>query len=115
MGYIWGSYLNIPKAIFDLLKGDYRDTGGPSPRRCKDESKNCQRFTQKVLHSRKLTWKPKKSPIKTTVPLKGDPMGFHVSLGECKVGVPAPCCLAISFARLSVLSPKGPRTQIVGF
>ena len=36
------------------------------------------------LHSRKLTWKPKKGPIKTTVLLKGDYMGFHVSLGECK-------------------------------
>ena len=36
-----------------------------------------------LLHSRKLTWKPKKGPTKTTVPLKGDPMGFHVSLGEC--------------------------------
>ena len=37
----------------------------------------------RVVHSRKLTWKPKKGPIKTTVPLKGDYMGFHVSLGEC--------------------------------
>ena len=37
----------------------------------------------RVLHSRKLTWKPKKGPMKTTVPLKGDLMGFHVSLGEC--------------------------------
>ena len=36
------------------------------------------------LHSRKLTWKPNKGPIKTTVLLKGDYMGFHVSLGECK-------------------------------
>ena len=36
-----------------------------------------------VLYSRKLTWKPKKGPIKTTVLLKGDYMGFHVSLGEC--------------------------------
>ena len=35
------------------------------------------------LHSRKLTWKPKKGPIKTTVLLKGGYMGFHVSLGEC--------------------------------
>ena len=35
------------------------------------------------IHSRKLTWKPKKGPIKTTVLLKGDNMGFHVSLGEC--------------------------------
>ena len=37
-----------------------------------------------LIHSRKLTWKPKKGPIKTTVLLKGDYMGFHVSLGECK-------------------------------
>ena len=37
------------------------------------------------IHSRKLTWKPKKGPIKTTVLLKGDHMGFHVSLGECNV------------------------------
>ena len=34
------------------------------------------------IPSRKLTWKPKKGPIKTTVPLKGSYMGFHVSLGE---------------------------------
>ena len=27
---------------------------------------------------------PKKGPIKTTVLLKGDYLGFHVSLGECK-------------------------------
>ena len=26
---------------------------------------------------------PKKGPIKTIVLLKGDYMGFHVSLGEC--------------------------------
>ena len=37
-----------------------------------------------LLHSRKLTWKPKKGPIKTTALLKGDYMGFHVRLGECK-------------------------------
>ena len=24
MGYTWGSYNNTPKAIFYLLKGDYR-------------------------------------------------------------------------------------------
>ena len=36
----------------------------------------------KVL-SRKLTWKPKKGPIKTTVSLQRGYMGFHVSLGEC--------------------------------
>ena len=37
-----------------------------------------------VLHSRKLTWKPKKGPRKTTVLLKGGYMGFHASLGECR-------------------------------
>ena len=36
-----------------------------------------------VLHSQKLTWKPKWGPIKSTVLLKGDYMGFHVSLGDC--------------------------------
>ena len=35
------------------------------------------------LHSRKLTWEPKKSPIKTTVLLKGVYMGFYISVGEC--------------------------------
>ena len=34
-------------------------------------------------HSRKRTWKFKKGPIKTTVLLRGDYMGFHVNLGEC--------------------------------
>ena len=42
------------------------------------------RNAQGLLHSRKLTWKPKKGPIKTTVLLKGDYMGFHVSLEECR-------------------------------
>ena len=32
---------------------------------------------------RKLTWKPKRVPIRTTVPLKEGYLGFHVSLGEC--------------------------------
>ena len=36
-----------------------------------------------LVHSWELTWKPKKGPIKTTVPLKGGNLGFHVSLGEC--------------------------------
>ena len=39
--------------------------------------------SDRKLPSRKLTWKPKKGPIKTTVLLKGGYMGFHVSLGEC--------------------------------
>ena len=38
-------------------------------------------------HSRKLTWKPKKGPMKTTVPLKGGYMGLHVNLRECKMTV----------------------------
>ena len=41
-------------------------------------------LTSGLQHSRKLTWKPKKSPLKTTVLLQGDYMGFHVSLGECR-------------------------------
>ena len=36
------------------------------------------------IPSRKLTWKPKKGPMKTRVLVKGGYMGFHVSLGECK-------------------------------
>ena len=32
----------------------------------------------------KKNWKPIRGPMKTTVPLKGVYMGFHVSLGECK-------------------------------
>ena len=38
-----------------------------------------------IVHSRKLTWKPKKGPIKTTVLLTRYYMGFHVSLGECRI------------------------------
>ena len=41
------------------------------------------RWGFKVLHSRELTWKPKRGPMKTPVPLKGGYMRFHVSLGEC--------------------------------
>ena len=39
------------------------------------------------IHSRKLTWKPNKGPIQTTVPLKEGYMGFHVNLGECNAQV----------------------------
>ena len=39
----------------------------------------------RMIPSRKLTWKPQKGSIKTTVPLKGGYMGFHVSLGECSI------------------------------
>ena len=35
----------------------------------------------KGLPSQKLTWKPEKGPMKTTVPLKRRYMGVHVSLG----------------------------------
>ena len=34
------------------------------------------------LHSRKLTWKPKTGPLKTSVLVKEGYMNFHVSLGE---------------------------------
>ena len=48
------------------------------------ETENIQWFTGlEFIHSRKLTWKPKKGSIKTTVLLKGSYMGFHVSLEEC--------------------------------
>ena len=40
-----------------------------------------------LLPSRKLTWKPKKGPTKTTVPIKRGFLGFHVNLGECRVSV----------------------------
>ena len=36
-----------------------------------------------MVHSRRITWQPKKGPTKTTVPLQGNSMGFHVDLGEC--------------------------------
>ena len=39
------------------------------------------------IYSQKLTWKPKKGPIKTTVPLKEGYMGFHVNLEECVQGI----------------------------
>ena len=38
-----------------------------------------QPATRFSVHSRKLTRKPKKGPIKTTAPPKGGYMGFHVS------------------------------------
>ena len=43
------------------------------------------RRAQVEVHSWKLTWKPKRGPIKTTVPLKWGYMGFHVCLGECTI------------------------------
>ena len=39
----------------------------------------------KKLHSWKLTWRPKKGPMKTTVPLKWGYVGFHVSFQECSM------------------------------
>ena len=56
--------LKPPKAL-----GAFEGLRGP-PRTCEG-----------LLPSRKLTWKPQKGPIKTTVLLKGGYMGFHVSLG----------------------------------
>ena len=52
---------------------------------CADKAASglCTCAIQGYVHSRKLTWKPKKCPLKTTVLLKGNYMGFHVSLGEC--------------------------------
>ena len=35
------------------------------------------------IHSRKLTWKPKKGTVKNTVLLRRGYTRFHVSLGEC--------------------------------
>ena len=57
-----------------------------------------ERKSEDDLHSRKLTWKPKKGPKKTTVLLKGGYMGFHVSLGECNVqhGLKQSCSQGLS-------------------
>ena len=55
-----------------------------------------------LLHSRKLTWKPKKGPIKTTVLLKGDYLGFHVSLGECSISLRDPS----GFCRVQGIPPE---------
>ena len=56
----------------------HREDHAEGPRNLKQDG-----FCQ--LHSWKLTWKPKRGPIKTTVTLKWGYMGFHVSLGECRV------------------------------
>ena len=37
----------------------------------------------RAIDSRRLAWKPADGGIKSTVFVKGDYMGFHVSLGEC--------------------------------
>ena len=55
------------------------------------------------LHSRKLTWKPQKGPIKTTALLKGYYMGFHVSLGECTVQV-GDLCIVLYKIRIPIPS-----------
>ena len=68
MGYM-GPYYRIPKAIFYLLKGDCIQNRGPTIQ----------------IHSRKLTWKSRKGylgPYEDYSPLQGDPISFHVSLGE---------------------------------
>ena len=49
----------------------------------------------------KLTWKPKKGPIKTTVLLKGGYMGFHVGLGECKSNIKS-----LKSSRVDEVSPE---------
>ena len=51
------------------------------PSSCRDSNQDAP--TSRDLPTRKLTWKPKKGPIKTTVPSKRGYMGFHVSLEEC--------------------------------
>ena len=48
-----------------------------------DEEKGSYAAAAVAVRSRKLTWKPKKGPIKTTVLLQEDYVDFHVSLGEC--------------------------------
>ena len=64
---------------------DYGQTAGrlKATSTCSSFILRFQSKKQNAIHSWKLTWNPEKGPIKTTVPLKGDLMGFHVSLGEC--------------------------------
>ena len=64
-----------------IVANAYSRGGVPRPARPSTASRQARR---EVRPSRKLTWKPKKGPIKTTVPLKGGYMDFHVSLGECR-------------------------------
>ena len=54
------------------------------------------------LHSRKLTWKPKKGRRKTTVLLKGYYMGFHISLGECNRKLPGGAFLSQTHCTFSL-------------
>ena len=58
---------------------------------------------------RKLTWKPKKGPRETTVPLKKGYRGLHVSLGECSAfnGSARPV------ARPRGLRAGGPRPMVI--
>ena len=70
LGYIrWCKFSSIQSTVVE--SGMIKATG------------NVQTSSLQYVHSRKLTWKPKKGPIKTTVLLKGDYMGFHVCWGEC--------------------------------
>ena len=78
----WPSYLRPrePKQTLTALAGSWDENKHPV-KQVTDEALGFR--ASEVIHSRKLTWKPKKGPVKTTVPLKGGYMGFHVSLGEC--------------------------------
>ena len=71
---VWGTFLGGPH------KKDYGILGSilgpplfgklPTPKLCVEEFPDSN-FEAEDLHSRKLTWKPKKGPIKTRVLLKG--------------------------------------------
>ena len=68
------------------------------------------RILFKVIHSWKLTWKPKRVPVKTTALLNWGYMDFHVSLGECKGSR-----LEISFGEATLyLWVEVPLTRYVG-
>ena len=74
-----------------VIQGDARslDYSSNDGMECQDYDRRAQNEYYRILrgsdlvHSWELTWKPKRGPIKTTVPLKWGYMGFHVSLGEC--------------------------------
>ena len=61
--YCRGLKICLSSSFFNLHK--LCSYGPPKP---------CPFWAQSPLHSRKLTWKPKKGPIKTTALLKGDYM-----------------------------------------
>ena len=71
---------NIPKTLSQVPPEASKNSPGPW---------GCWKALEalkpsKTSHSWKLTWKPKRGSIKTTVPLRWGYMGFHVSLGECR-------------------------------